>query len=178
MGPELQNYLDRINDLRRMVSEIVADLPAEALNWRPLPEGQDEAVNSLAVLVAHVAGAEHFWVGEVIGGRPSTRNRPAEFETRVSGAEELLKLLAAAGIETQEVLSRLEEPSLAETRQVENRTVTVRWALLHVVDHSSLHLGHMQITRQLWAGGKAVPTPFWYQRLPSERKQNPGQSSG
>jgi len=26
----------------------------------------------------------------------------------------------------------------------------VAWALLHALDHTAQHLGHMQITRQLW----------------------------
>jgi hypothetical protein len=28
--------------------------------------------------------------------------------------------------------------------------MTVAWAVLHAVDHTALHLGHIQITRQLW----------------------------
>jgi hypothetical protein len=35
-----------------------------------------------------------------------------------------------------------------------------------VIDHTALHVGHMQITRQLWAGGKSFPSPLWSQRLP------------
>jgi hypothetical protein len=32
----------------------------------------------------------------------------------------------------------------------EGREVTVAWALLHALEHATLHLGHIQITRQLW----------------------------
>ena len=71
MLPELDNYLQRIEDLRRQVSELIADLPAEALNWRPI---EGEATNSLAVLAAHIAGVEHFWIAEVVGGCPPTRD--------------------------------------------------------------------------------------------------------
>lgn len=61
MTSQLNNYLQRIEDLRGQVSELIADLPAQALNWRPI---EDDATNSLAVLAAHSAGAEHFWIGE------------------------------------------------------------------------------------------------------------------
>ena len=75
MLSELKSYLQRIEDLRGQVGNLIADLPVEALNWRPV-EGTDEhATNSLAVLATHVAGAEHFWIGEVVGGRPPTRDR-------------------------------------------------------------------------------------------------------
>jgi len=76
MFSELDNYLQRIEDLRGQVRGLIEDLPADALNWRPLPDEQEShVVNSLAVLAAHVAGAEHFWIAEVIGGRPATRDR-------------------------------------------------------------------------------------------------------
>jgi hypothetical protein len=26
----------------------------------------------------------------------------------------------------------------------------VRWCILHVIEHYAQHLGHMQLTRQLW----------------------------
>ena len=35
-------------------------------------------------------------------------------------------------------------------RQDEDGTVTCGWALLHALDHAYLHLGHVQITCQLW----------------------------
>jgi hypothetical protein len=44
----------------------------------------------------------------------------------------------------------------------------VRWGILHVIDHTSLHLGHMQITYQLWNEGKSKPSPRWFERLPSK----------
>jgi hypothetical protein len=26
----------------------------------------------------------------------------------------------------------------------------IAWSLLHALEHTALHLGHMQLTRQLW----------------------------
>ena len=54
---------------------------------------------------------------------------------------------------------------LVATRQVEARSVPIRWAILHVINNTALHLGHMQITYQLWQGGRAYNAPRWYQRL-------------
>lgn len=166
MHRELDHTLHMIEDLRGQVREVIADLPAEALNWRPLPASDDHAMNSLAVMAAHVAGAEHFWIAELIGGYPTTRDRPAEFVTEVDGPDSLLHRLDEVGAETNDVFSRLTAADLDETRQAHERAVTTRWAILHVIDHTALHLGHMQITYQLWMGGGSKPSPRWFERLP------------
>jgi len=165
MITELANYLDRIEDLRGQINRLTADLPVEALNWRPIQGDEDHATNSLAVLVAHTTGAEHFWIAEVVGGRPATRHRAAEFVKVATSSAEILGLLEKTALETKDVFSKLEDAELNGTRQTEGRTVPVRWCILHVIDHTSLHLGHMQITRQLWSGGKSSPSPLWFERL-------------
>jgi uncharacterized damage-inducible protein DinB len=169
MPSELESYLERIEDLRGQVRALVADLPAEALNWRPLPVEAGE-VNSLAVLAAHIAGAEHFWIAEVIGGGPATRDRDAEFVTTAVAADELVRLLDAVGVETRQVFASLTPDDLNGERQARGRDgIPVRWSILHIIDHTALHLGHMQLTVQLWNGGQGVEAPFWYERLKGER---------
>ena len=163
---ELDNYLQRIEDLRRQVSELIADLPADALNWCPIENVEEFATNSLAVLAAHIAGAEHFWIGEIVGGRSPTRDRDAEFVTQATAAAELVRLLEEIGTETREVFSGLGAADLDGVREARGRTVSVRWCILHVIDHTALHLGHMQLTYQLWMGGQSKPFPFWFERLP------------
>ena len=170
MISELDNYLQRIEDLRGQARDLIADLPAEALNWRPI---EGDAINSLAVLAAHIAGAEHFWIAEVVGGHPPTRDRDAEFTTQANDASELVHLLEDTGAETREVFATLTEAdpsspsgqSLDGTREARGRTIPVRWCILHIIDHTALHLGHVQITYQLWMGGQSNPSPFWFERL-------------
>jgi uncharacterized damage-inducible protein DinB len=166
MIPELENYHERIKNLRDQVIDLIAALPAEALNWRPIEAVEDHAMNSLAIMAAHVAGSEHFWIAEVIGGYPATRNREAEFVTEVTDSAELRQRLEKAGAETRKVLSRLPAAELESTREARGRTIPVRWALVHVIDHTALHLGHMQITYQLWQGGRSIKSPRWFERLP------------
>jgi uncharacterized damage-inducible protein DinB len=165
---ELENYRHRIEDLREQVHDLVAELPAEALNWRPLRGEGEQVTNSLAVLVTHIAGAEHFWIGEVVGGLPASRDREAEFATAAKDAGELVRLLDATGAETRQVFARLKPFDLDGEREARGRTIPVRWCILHVVDHTALHLGHMQLTRQLWRGGEGVPSPLWYERLDNQ----------
>lgn len=169
MLPELESYLGMIEDLRGQVGELIADLPVEALNWRPIPgtgEGDSgHSTNSLAVLATHIAGAERFWVGEVVGGLPRTRDRDAEFQSSAGHAADLVALLGQAEPETRQVLSALNEADLAGAREARSRVIPVRWCILHVIDHTALHLGHMQLTVQLWQGGQSGPSPRWFERI-------------
>jgi uncharacterized damage-inducible protein DinB len=166
MLPEVAHYIDRIDDLRRQISDLISQAPAEGLNWRPIEGEDDHATNSLAVMAAHVAGAEQHWIAEVIGRWPATRQRDAEFKTVAEDAAGLIeKLNLNAGVSRQ-ILSALSADDLDGSREVHDRTVSVRWAILHVIDHTALHLGHMQITYQLGNGGQSVAAPRWFQRLP------------
>jgi uncharacterized damage-inducible protein DinB len=165
MIPELYSYLQRLADLRRQVRGLIADLPAEALNWRPIEAVDEHATNSLAALTAHVAGAELYWIGEVVGGRPPTRDRDAEFATEATSAADLVRLLDKVGVETKAVFLTLTAAQLGGVRQARGREVPVRWCILHVVDHTALHLGHMQLTYQLWMSGQSGRSPLWPERL-------------
>jgi uncharacterized damage-inducible protein DinB len=165
LNDELANYLERLEDLRGQMANLVAGLPAEALNWRPIEGKDDMATNSLAALAAHASGAERFWIAEVVGGRPGARNREAEFARRATSSEQVAEWLEQTALQTRLVISGLADAVLDETRQIEGHSVPVRWCFLHVIDHTALHLGQMQITRQLWAGGKSAPSPLWFQRL-------------
>ncbi|MCB9007345.1 MAG: DUF664 domain-containing protein [Ardenticatenaceae bacterium] len=163
--PEAAAYLERIEDLRGQIASIIKMLPQESLNWRPDESSEDHAMNSIAVLATHAAGAEHFWIGEVVGKLPPTRNRDAEFETVVADTAVLLEKLEAVGQQTRTILQNLTQEDLDGTRLARDREVPVRWGILHVIDHTALHLGHIQITAQLWQGGQAIDAPRWFQRL-------------
>lgn len=170
MIAELASYRERIDDLRRLVRELIHDLPTEALNWRPIKGVENHATNSLAVLATHIAGAEHFWITEVVGGAPPSRDRDAEFLARAVDSADIESLLESTGEQSVEVLAQLSPEDLEGTRQARGRTVPVRWCILHVIDHHALHLGQMQLTYQLWAGGKGIPSPRWFERLSSRRE--------
>jgi uncharacterized damage-inducible protein DinB len=151
MSPELEQYAQAFDRLHAEAAAVLKDLPPEALNWRPL-EG-DESTNSLASTLNHLAGSERYWVGEVAGERPAHRDRDAEFRARAASAAELQALLDQAAALTRETLGRLPPAKLDETVTVgmgRERTVSRRWAVVHALEHIAVHVGHMQLTRQLW----------------------------
>ncbi|MGO8948598.1 MAG: DinB family protein, partial [Ktedonobacterales bacterium] len=146
---QIASVLDNIG---RDVLAQLKGLSHEDLN-RPLtlPE-----TNTLFALATHLVGAAEFWVLVLAGGRSIPRDRPAEFrasgslsdltaryESWIAGVHEVLDALAPEKMEQRIDLSRYRSsPSPSQE-------VSVREALLHAVEHSALHLGQIQITRQL-----------------------------
>lgn len=147
MNTLFRDLQERFETLYRAIEAAVADLPAEALDWKPAAD-----MNSIAVIMAHTAGAWRYWVGDVAGELPSGRVRATEFETRDVDAGELLGRLRDALDVTREVLAGMEIAGLAEMRMAGqfNEERTAGWALLHALEHTALHAGHIQLTRQLW----------------------------
>ena len=110
-------------------------------------------MNSMVVLVVHTAGAQRFWVGDVVGGDYSARDRDAEFTAKGLDFEALKKCMMDVEAHTLKTLQALTLDSLAEMRSSwrdESEQYSVAWALEHALWHTGLHLGHLQITRQLW----------------------------
>lgn len=140
-------HLERLGFLHAEILSALDGLPPAALDWSPGP-----AINSLAVLTTHVIGAERYWIGEQVGGRAAHRVRADEFEvhhvdpTKLSaGLNETLQL-------TAEVLAALTpadlERPLGLTR--EGYAYNGAWALLHALEHTAQHSGHIQLMRQWW----------------------------
>ena len=148
----LAAYLNRLEELHRDLNRALEGLPAEALNWSPGSE-----MNSLAVLAAHTAGSERYWIGDVIARDDSHRDRAAEFRTQATGASELIARLDAALAHSRSVLEHLTLSELAAKRTTtrDEREVTVAWALFHALEHVALHLGHMQLQRDMWTAQAA-----------------------
>jgi uncharacterized damage-inducible protein DinB len=141
-----EDYLDRLEELHAELERAIEGLSPEALDWSPGPH-----MNALGVLVAHVTGAERYWVGDVVEREPSTRNRQAEFRSQGVNAPMLASCLDEMLAYTRGVLEGLTLQDLATPRVSprNGREFTVAWALAHTLEHTAIHVGHAQITRQL-----------------------------
>jgi uncharacterized damage-inducible protein DinB len=147
MQPFFSDYLNNLQEFHDEIRTVIKGLPPDALDWTPGPE-----INSLNVLVTHLTGAERYWIGDVIAGEPSVRDREAEFRVQGASEQELIMRLSqneAFILKTLAPLT-LQDLEAERTSPRNGRSVTVGWALCHVLKHTALHLGHMQITRQVW----------------------------
>jgi hypothetical protein len=145
--------------LRKLVDDIFVQLdgiPEDDLNsWLPRDGMRD--VNTFYALAAHALGAGEFWILEAAGGRPVDRNRTAEFQA--SGSFEQLKERYGRWLEeTAAVLATIDDATLTSVysrlddpeRGMSATSRTRAECILHAVEHTGVHLGHLQLQRQLW----------------------------
>jgi uncharacterized damage-inducible protein DinB len=145
------DYLKRLQLMHSELNATLASLPQPALDWTPT-----EDANSLAAIAVHAAGAERYWVGDLVAGEPSGRDRESEFRTFGLSAEALQERLDASLTYVQQVLEGLTLDDLNDWRTLRDGShKTVGWILAHVLSHTALHAGHAQVTRQWWEQSQA-----------------------
>lgn len=126
------DYLPRIE-------RCFASLNDDDVWWRP-----NAASNSIGNLVLHLAGSTRMWIVGVASGRPVTRDRAAEFAERGPiPKEELLSRLRTTMADVDGALASLDTGTLLERRKSPREEVTVLSAILHAVEHFSMHTGQI-----------------------------------
>ena len=148
-GVALADVLERI---ARAVLHELANLPRDVLNQPvPVPEG-----NTLFAIASHLVGAREFWVLALAGGRHITRDLQAEFrgggtyaDLEVRYSRWMADLREVLTNFSDEAWARMVAPPPQFTGSVGAETMTLRACVLHAVEHSALHLGHIQLTRSL-----------------------------
>ncbi|MBI1884857.1 MAG: DinB family protein [Chloroflexi bacterium] len=152
MDAEIEGYSGKIRSLLDRIRASVDGLTEAQLNRRPPLDG----ANSPYVIAAHTLGNARAWVLGIACGQAVERDRPAEFVASGRAAD----LLAAARQLSGEIEAALAVLSLSdlERRLVpakslwgegEPHEISVRQALLEVVEHASIHLGQLHITCDL-----------------------------
>ncbi len=141
-----EDYLERFRARHQEILEALNGLPPTALDWIPGP-----GLNSMSVMIFHLTGAERFWIGDVVAGEASNRNRESEFQVQGVSKDVLRKRLEDNEAYVRSVLGKLTLQDLEKTwTSPKGDKRSHGWALLHALEHLSLHVGHLQITRQLW----------------------------
>ena len=150
MSGFFKDYLSTISVLHTEIESQIEGLSVQELDIRI-----GDQSSSLSVLVVHICGAERYWVGEVACGIPSGRKRDEEFRVAGLDASTLSDRLKENLAFIERALANLDFADLSTTTisPRDNRRVTIAWALLHVLEHDALHLGHIQITSQLIRSG-------------------------
>ncbi len=151
MDTAIQLYTDQLKQLRTRLKEAVQGMSQEELNWAPaVPE-----TNSPYVLAFHLPGSESMWFHQVIGGMEISRNREAEF-TASGGAAALIERIDKVAATSADVLGKLTAADLDQPHtnpsQPGSEPVTARWCIVHMIEHYSEHLGHLELTKQMYEG--------------------------
>lgn len=142
-----ESLIDQLHRLHGELFKALDEFPPDAVDWVPGPE-----MNSLSVLIVHLSGAERYWVGDVVKGDPSFRVRETEFQARGLTVDALkqriidLDTYESASLDTMQLVPWDEE----RVSPRDGQRITVARALLHALQHTAVHLGHIQILSQQW----------------------------
>jgi hypothetical protein len=166
MTTELQIYRQLLDEKYAEVAEILDGLPNAALLWKPLEHSPWQGTSStLGLIVAHAISSTIYLLRQaeyvavqiaweaVDGDEGEEEFGPANYELSY-----LLARVQRTQEYAQQMLARLSladlEKSCSHPRNPQ-RMLSVRYAIGHAIEHLSQHIGHAQITRQLWALQKA-----------------------
>lgn len=153
MDAEIESLSRQVRSILERVCACLEGLSEAQFNWRPPIDG----ANSLFVIATHTLGNARAFILGIACGQPLERDRPAEFRATGRSAVELTVQAGRLSDDIDEALAVL-SPSALDRRLLPPRSlwgegepqeISVREAILHVVEHASIHLGQLQITRDL-----------------------------
>ena len=150
MEPFAADALDIIKTCHDGLRSAVKNADPQALNWLPGPE-----MNSISILVIHVLGSERFWLGQAVGTNLE-RDRDAEFQSNTDDPTPVLRRIDEADAEAASILTGFSAEDANRQLPFQDRKVSGMWAVMHVIEHLREHLGHTELTLQLWAQQKAT----------------------
>lgn len=128
-----------LTDYLPKIERCVALLSDEQIWWRANPES-----NSIGNLLLHLSGNVRQWIVVGLGGAPDTRDREAEFAQReIVPRDELLKRLRQTLKDADATLASLDSNRLLGRLTIQGLDVSALAAILHVVEHFSMHTGQI-----------------------------------
>lgn len=138
-----------LRDYPEQITACLDALTDEQLWWRP-----NEQANAVANLVLHLAGSNHYYLEQVIGGRDVGRDRAAEFAARGGHSKaQLVETWEQARSAAERILDTIEPAQLAQTTDRTGKVTTYAQILLHVTHHNAAHMGQIVwITKMLRPG--------------------------
>lgn len=131
------------------MSSIVGGLGDDLANRKPSLEG----ANSPFALLTHCVGVVDYWVGHLIAGRETNRDRDSEF-LAVGPVRPLLNEVAAVKAQlTEDVFQADPAAALLGTPPADfqgpDRELTQGGALQHVYEELAQHHGQMELMRDV-----------------------------
>ncbi|HVA10474.1 MAG TPA: DinB family protein [Acidimicrobiales bacterium] len=133
--------------LRESAIYKVEGLTDEQLRWSPSP-----TANSLGVIVVHLGYAERLWFRAVFAGEEMDMAWRLHMFELPDGwsVDDVVAFYRAETAAADAVLDRansFDQPSAGSIRPT-----TLRWVVLHLIEETARHAGHMDITRELLDG--------------------------
>jgi len=120
-------------------------LTDEQIWWRANPQS-----NSIGNLILHLSGNVRQWIVSGLGGAADSRDRDAEFAHReVISREELITKLKQTLGDADAALAKFDVEKLLDRQSIQGCDVLALEAILHVVEHFSMHAGQVILLTKL-----------------------------
>lgn len=154
-----------VRDYLPKIERCLALLSDDQIWWRANPES-----NSIGNLLLHLSGNVRQWIVVGLGEAPDTRDRDSEFAQReVISQSELVARLTQTLREADATLAAFDPEKLLQTFQIQGLEVPALEAILHVVEHFSMHTGQIILMAKMFAQvglefydfKGPVPVPTW-----------------
>jgi len=136
-----------VGDYLPKIERCVTLLTDEQIWWRANP-----ASNSIGNLLLHLSGNVRQWIVVGLGGAVDERDRDAEFAQRdLIPRDELLSRLRETLREADQTLTNFDDERLLERFRIQGTEVTALAAIMHVVEHFSMHTGQIILLAKMFA---------------------------
>ncbi len=135
---------------RQSVVEAISGLESDALAYCPVA-----SESSPGGIIKHLAYVERWWFQDVLGGRdvpyPWTREDPdADFRIEPGDtADSLVELYERETALSREMVAA--RPALDAEYETPRNPVSLRWILVHMIEETARHAGHVDILTELYA---------------------------
>ena len=135
-------------DFLPKIERCLGQLTDEQIWWRA-----NEQSNSIGNLLLHLSGNVRQWIVCGLGDATDSRDRDSEFAQRTQiPRAELFERLKRTVNEAVTTLARLDPDKLLEKHRIQGLEVSALEAVLHVVEHFSMHAGQIVLlTKQATA---------------------------
>jgi uncharacterized damage-inducible protein DinB len=149
--PKIERCLELLND--------------EQIWWRANPQS-----NSIGNLILHLSGNVRQWIVSGLGGAADSRDRDAEFAQRdVISRDELIEKLKQTLGDADAALAKFDAEKLLDRQSIQGFDASALEAILHVVEHFSMHAGQIILMTKMFAEADlafyeftgATPIPKW-----------------
>ncbi|MEO3856706.1 DinB family protein [Acrocarpospora sp. B8E8] len=150
-GDEKESLRASLDRHRTAIDWKISGLDDEGLRRRMTPSG-----TSLLGLVKHLGAVEYGWFCQTFGREteplPFVDDDP-DADLRVEPGEstaEILAFYARARAASDRVIDELDVEDLGKAWS--GQTVSLRWVLIHMIEETARHAGHIDIVRELIDG--------------------------
>lgn len=158
-GDEKATLLHFLQNQRDSVLSIVDGLSEENWHRSVVPSGW-----TVAGFVGHLGGAERYWFQHVMTGSVADHPFDEDAEPYDPNAAFTLDKPSADIVDFYRQIWKLSDEALARTPltappvgqlhrpELVSEVTNVRWIVLHVIEETATHSGHLEIARELLDG--------------------------